>query len=123
MSGLRECIDFLLDALVHDLLYVCIYRVPDRSVAVLGLINSVKSLSYAVDRIVVGVGINIPLFPLKLLQVVLSFDIFDELIPVELNVELLFYESPCTFDNDTPDETLVDLELIRIAKEWKKRNQ
>ncbi len=38
-------------------------------------------------------------------------------------IDMAYCTFNSTFENDEPTETMVDLELIRIAKEWKKRNQ
>ena len=35
-------------------------------------------------------------------------------------IDMAFCTYNSTFENETPEETLVDLELIRIAKEWLK---
>ena len=61
---------------------------PDRQIAELGLVDTVQSLRNAVDRVVVGLGGDIPLLPLELLQLVLGFDALDQGVPVKRDAGL-----------------------------------
>ena len=40
----------------------------------------------------------------------------------KLIIDMAFYTYNSTFENDEPDETRVDLELIRIARRWLEEN-
>ena len=89
---------------------------PDEVFAVLGLIDAVESLRNAVDGIVIGVGGNVPFFPLEALQFVLRFQILDELIPVERHAGHFLNKFPGAFDllgAMLLDERIVKLHRLR----------
>ena len=71
---------------------------PDGTIAVLRLIDTIQSLSNAVDGVVVGLCSDIPLLPLELLKLILSLKTLDQNVPVEGNAGLLLDELPALFD-------------------------
>ena len=89
---------------------------PDEVFSVLRLIDAVERLRDAVDGIVIGVGGNVPLLPLKPLQFVLGFQILDELIPVERHAGHFLNKFPGAFDllgAMLLDERIVKLHRLR----------
>ena len=98
VAGLREAVDLFLDALIEDFADVAVNLVPDRQIAELRLVDTVQSLRNAVDRVVVGLGGDIPLLPLELHQLVLGLDALDQGIPVKRDAGLLFDKLPALLD-------------------------
>ena len=94
--------------------------VPDRQIAELGLVDTVQSLRDAVDRVVVGLGGDIPLLPLELHQLVLGLNAFDQGIPIERDASLLFDELPALLDLVAAmllDERIVKLHRLRHGEQ------
>ena len=116
----RECVDVFLDALLHDLSYLGVHIVPERSLAVLRVEDPVQSLCYTVDRIAVSICCYVPFFSLELVLLVLKLDVLFELIPVELESGLLFYEPPGHLDlfrAVLEDGVVVELHDLRHCEE------
>ena len=98
VAGFGEGHGLVPHAALHDLADAGIDLMPDEVFAILRLVDAVECLRDAVDGIVIGVRCNVPFLPLEPLQLVLSFQIFDELIPVERHTGHFLNEFPRALD-------------------------
>ena len=116
VAGFGEGHGLVPHAALHDPADAGIDLMPDEVFPVLRLIDAVERLRNAVDGIVVGVRGNIPFLPLEPLQLVLNFQIFDELIPVERHGGHFLNEFPRALDllgAVLLDERIVKLHRLR----------
>ncbi len=120
VAGLREGDDLVFDRLVHDLSHMRINEMPDRAVAVLGIVYAVERLGDAVDRVVGRVCGDIPFFMLEIGELVEALRMLLVLFPVERMAGLLLDELPTLLDLLLAvllDQRIVEAHRLRHRKE------
>ena len=122
MARLREGIDLLLDAFVHDLLDLFAGVLPAIGLdAVLGGVDAEQSLGYAVDRVEIRLGGDFPLLPLVALQLVLALEVFLHALPVEGRAGLLLDELPHLLD--LVHAVLLDQGIVKLHRDGQREER